>query len=299
MSKLAIDVQNLTKIFDTKIAVDHISLRVKKGAIFGFLGANGSGKTTTIRMICGLITPTEGKGTCLGYDIITQSEEIKKNIGYMPQIFSYYRGLSVYENLRFIADIFQIDNAEKSINTLMKEIGLEPYRNVHASNLSGGWKQQLSLACSVLHKPQLLFLDEPTAGVDPKARKEFWDYLQKISMDGTTILVTTHYMDEVEKCSDIAYINQGKLLYTGTTKNLILDSNVKSYMLDGHAEEQHQILKKIHALNPDIVTSITNNELRISSTEEHDLRGVMHKLNGLNFKAVRPSFEEVFIGLIP
>jgi len=299
MSKLAIDVQNLTKIFDTKIAVDHISLSVKKGAIFGFLGANGSGKTTTIRMICGLITPTEGQGTCLGYDIITQSEEIKKNIGYMPQIFSYYRGLSVYENLRFIADIFQIDNAEKSINTLMKEIGLEPYRNVHASNLSGGWKQQLSLACSVLHKPQLLFLDEPTAGVDPKARKEFWDYLQKISMDGTTILVTTHYMDEVEKCSDIAYINQGKLLYTGTTKNLILDSNVKSYMLEGHAEEQHQILEKIHAFNPDIVTSITNNDLRMSSTEEDDLRAVMQKLSGLNFKAVRPSFEEVFIGLIP
>ena len=300
MNDLAIDVQDLTKIFDKKIAVDHLSLKVKKGSIFGFLGSNGSGKTTTIRMICGLTTPTEGRGTCLGYDIFTQSEAIKLHTGYMPQMFSYYRGLTVYENLRFVADIFQIENPTSSIRTIMNDIGLEPYRNVQARNLSGGWKQQLSLACSVLHKPQLLFLDEPTAGVDPKARKEFWDYLHHISVaDGTTILVTTHYMDEVEKCSDVAYIDNGKLLYTGSTKHLISDSKVMTYMLDGHDKEHYQIKETIQASNPGVLTSVTNNELRISSPDEQILQHVMLKYSDLNFRKVTPSFEEVFIGLIP
>ncbi|PWY56794.1 ABC transporter ATP-binding protein [Legionella qingyii] len=299
MSDFAIEVERLTKKFDNKVAVDHINLQVEKGSIFGFLGSNGSGKTTTIRMICGLLTPTDGEGSCLGYDIKAQSDEIKKRTGYMPQKFSYYTGLTVYENLRFIADIFQLQNSAQVIEEMIKELGLEDYQKVQAGNLSGGWKQRLALACSLLHKPQLLFLDEPTAGVDPKARKDFWDYLHKISSrDGTTILVTTHYMDEAEKCTDLAYINLGKLLYTGSTKDLIPQSKVQTYLIHVHRKEQHKLMEKLLALYPKLLASIVNNELRISSRDHDLLDRVIQENSGLSFKEIKPSFEEVFIGLM-
>lgn len=299
MSDFAIDVKKLTKKFDEKVAVDHISLQVEKGSIFGFLGSNGSGKTTTIRMICGLLTPTDGEGNCLGYDIKTQSDEIKKHIGYMPQKFSFYTGLTAYENLRFTADIFQVKNPAQAIENIIKDLGLEDYQKIQAGNLSGGWKQRLALACSLLHKPQLLFLDEPTAGVDPKARKEFWDYLHKISSrDGTTILVTTHYMDEAEKCTDLAYINLGKLLYTGSTKDLIPQSKVKAYILEADRKEQNSLMEKIHDAHPKLLASIVNNELRISSRDEQLLKKVIQENSDRSSKEVTPSFEEVFIGLM-
>lgn len=299
MEDLAIDVQELTKKFDEKVAVDHISLQVEKGSIFGFLGSNGSGKTTTIRMICGLLTPTEGKGSCLGYDIRTQSNQIKKNTGYMPQKFSFYTGLTVYENLRFVADIFQIKNTAQEINDMMNDLGLVAYRNVQAGRLSGGWKQRLALACSLLHKPRMLFLDEPTAGVDPKARKEFWDYLHKITaQDKTTILVTTHYMDEAEKCTDLAYINLGHLLYTGSTKNLIPYSKVKTVVLEAERKEQHSLIEKINHSYPALLASIVNNELRVSSRNHHVLDKLIQEHQRIPFKEVTPSFEEVFIGLM-
>jgi ABC-2 type transport system ATP-binding protein len=299
MSDFAIDVKKLTKKFDDKVAVDHISLQVEKGSIFGFLGSNGSGKTTTIRMICGLLTPTDGEGNCLGYDIKTQSDEIKKHIGYMPQKFSFYTGLTAYENLRFTADIFQVKNPAQAIENIIKDLGLEDYQKIQAGNLSGGWKQRLALACSLLHKPQLLFLDEPTAGVDPKARKEFWDYLHKISSrDGTTILVTTHYMDEAEKCTDLAYINLGKLLYTGSTKDLIPQSKVKAYILEVDRKEQNSLMEKIHDAHPKLLASIVNNELRISSRDEQLLKKVIQENSDRSSKEVTPSFEEVFIGLM-
>lgn len=299
MSDLAIDVKELTKKFDEKVAVDHISLKVEKGSIFGFLGSNGSGKTTTIRMICGLLTPTDGEGSCLGYNIRTQSNQIKQHTGYMPQKFSFYTGLTVYENLRFIADIFQIKNSTKEINDMLKDLGLEKYRKIQAGRLSGGWKQRLALACSILHKPKLLFLDEPTAGVDPKARKEFWDYLHQITTrDGTTILVTTHYMDEAEKCTDLAYINLGKLLYTGTTKNLIPSSKVKTFILEADRKEQNLLIKKINHSHPELLASIVNNELRISSRNHQALDKLIQENKNLSFKEVTPSFEEVFIGLM-
>ncbi|MCW8409436.1 ABC transporter ATP-binding protein [Legionella sp. PATHC035] len=299
MSELTIDVKGLTKKFDEKVAVDHINLQVEKGSIFGFLGSNGSGKTTTIRMICGLLTPTGGEGTCLGYDICTQSDEIKKRTGYMPQKFSYYTGLTVHENLRFVADIFQIKNSVKAIEEIIKDLELEEYQKVQAGNLSGGWKQRLALACSLLHKPQLLFLDEPTAGVDPKARKEFWDYLHKISSrDGTTILVTTHYMDEAEKCSSLAYINLGKLLYTGSTRDLIPHSQVKTYILKAERKEQHQFMEKVNDSYPKLLASIVNNELRISSKDHQSLKRMLDENSALSFKETTPSFEEVFIGLM-
>ncbi|AUH71725.1 ABC transporter ATP-binding protein [Legionella sainthelensi] len=299
MSELAIDVKELTKKFDEKIAVDHISLQVEKGSIFGFLGSNGSGKTTTIRMICGLLTPTDGEGFCLGYNIRTQSNQIKQHTGYMPQKFSFYAGLTVSENLRFIADIFQIKNSAQEINDMLKDLGLEKYRKTQAGRLSGGWKQRLALACSILHRPRLLFLDEPTAGVDPKARKEFWDYLHLLTArDGTTILVTTHYMDEAEKCTDLAYINLGKLLYTGTTKNLIPSSKVKTIILDADRKEQNLLIKKVSQAYPELLASIVNNELRISSRNHQALDKLIQENQTLSFKEVTPSFEEVFIGLM-
>ncbi len=299
MSELAIDVTNLTKEFDKKLAVDHISIQVEKGAIFGFLGSNGSGKTTTIRMICGLLSPTDGSGSCLGYDIRTQSDEIKKHTGYMPQKFSFYTGLTVYENLRFVADIFQVKNSKQAIESIIEDLELERYRKVQAGNLSGGWKQRLALACSLLHKPQMLFLDEPTAGVDPKARKEFWDYLHKISTrDGTTILVTTHYMDEAEKCTDLAYINIGKLLYAGRTKDLVPQSHVKTYVPELTRQEQSALMEKIDGSYPNVLVSIVNNELRISSRNHESLQQLIDEHSEVTFKEVTPSFEEVFIGLM-
>ncbi len=299
MSDFVIDVKQLTKKFDDKVAVDHINLQVEKGSIFGFLGSNGSGKTTTIRMICGLLTPTDGEGYCLGYDIKTQSDEIKKHTGYMPQKFSFYTGLTVHENLRFIADIFQIKNPAQAIKEMMMDLELEDYQKVQAGNLSGGWKQRLALACSLLHKPQLLFLDEPTAGVDPKARKEFWDYLHKISSrDGTTILVTTHYMDEAEKCTDLAYINLGKLLYTGRTRDLIPQSKVTTYVVDVDRKQQSPLMEQIHETHPKLLASIVNNELRISSRDDQLLNRVIQENSDRSFKEITPSFEEVFIGLM-
>ncbi|WP_133136382.1 ABC transporter ATP-binding protein [Legionella rowbothamii] len=299
MSDLAIDVTNLTKEFDKKLAVDHISLQVEKGAIFGFLGSNGSGKTTTIRMICGLLSPTDGSGYCLGYDIRTQSDEIKKHTGYMPQKFSFYTGLTVYENLRFVADIFQVKNSKQAIEAMINDLELERYRKVQAGNLSGGWKQRLALACSLLHQPKMLFLDEPTAGVDPKARKEFWDYLYKISSrDGTTILVTTHYMDEAEKCTDLAYINIGKLLYAGRTKDLVPQSHVKTYVPEITREEQNSLMEQINGSYPNVLVSIVNNELRISSRNHETLQKLIEEHAEVSFKEVTPSFEEVFIGLM-
>jgi ABC-2 type transport system ATP-binding protein len=299
MSDFAIDVTGLTKKFAENLAVDHISLKVEAGSIFGFLGSNGSGKTTTIRMICGLLTPTEGEGHCLGYDITTQSNKIKKNTGYMPQKFSYYTGLTTYENLRFVADIFQVKNSAQAISDMITDLGLENYRHVQAGNLSGGWKQRLALACSLLHKPQLLFLDEPTAGVDPQARKDFWDYLHKISArDRTTILVTTHYMDEAEKCSNLAYINLGKLLYIGTTKDLIPQSQVKTYIIDVDKKEQIPLIEKINLSYPELLASIINNELHISSRNQQALNKLIQEYNNLSFKKITPSFEEVFIGLM-
>ncbi len=299
MNEPAIDIQKLTKVFDTKTVVDQISLRVEKGAIFGFLGSNGSGKTTMIRMICGLLTPTSGGGHCLGYDIKTQSDEIKSKIGYMPQRFSLYNGLTVYETLQFFADIYQIPDPKQAIDAMLNDLELNPYIDIQAGNLSGGWKQRLTLACCLIHKPQLLFLDEPTAGIDPKARKDFWNYLHKISIrDGTTVLVTTHYMDEAEKCTDLAYISLGKLLYSGTTKDLVPFSHVKTYIAEIDRQVLNQLTDIATRSYPELLLSVVNNELRISSPNQQRLDQFIHEHKQYTFKTTPPSFEEVFIGLM-
>ena len=299
MTNLAIDTDHLTKIFNGKTVVDHISLQVKKGAVFGFLGSNGSGKTTMIRMICGLLTPSAGGGSCLGYDIKTQSAQIKKHIGYMPQKFSLYNGLTVYENLQFIAAIYQLKQPNDAIEAILTDLELHPYEHLLASNLSGGWKQRLTLACCLLHKPELLFLDEPTAGIDPKARKDFWNYLHKIALrDGTTVLVTTHYMDEAEKCTDLAYINLGKLLYSGTTKDLVSFSKVKTYTIETDRHALYQLSDTLSHTYPQLLLSVVNNELRVSSNQPKALTAFIQENTQYSLKEVPPSFEEVFIGLM-
>ena len=299
MTQFAIDVQGLTKIFDNRIAVDNVSLKVKKGSVFGFLGSNGSGKTTMIRMICGILTPSKGTGQCLGLDIETDRDVIKTKIGYMPQKFSLYSKLTVYENLRFFADVYQIDDHEKEIESILIELELMKYKDFFAANLSGGWKQRLTLACCLLHKPELLFLDEPTAGVDPKARKDFWNYLHKIAIrDGTTILVTTHYMDEAEKCTDLAYINLGKLLYSGTTKELVPFSKVKTYEVEGSRVDLNNLSALAEKTYPELLVSMVNNDLRVSSNNKKLLDKFIREEKLYKLKEVNPSFEEVFIGLM-
>lgn len=230
-----IDVRGLTKRFDERAVVDHVDLQVKRGEIFGFLGPNGSGKTTTIRLLCGLLTADEGEGSCLGYDIRTQSAAIKREVGYMTQRFSYYEDLSIRENLEFVARVYGMKNRQQAVEKALEELGLASRATQLAGSLSGGWKQRLALAASLLHEPKLLLLDEPTAGVDPKARRDFWEEIHQLSARGITVLVSTHYMDEAERCHRLAYIAYGKMLADGSPAELIAQSGLKTWALSGHA----------------------------------------------------------------
>ena len=217
---LVIDVKGLTKRFGDRTVVDHFDIRVPKGAIYGFLGPNGSGKTTTIRMLCGLLTPDEGEGTCLGFDVRRQASRIKEEAGYMTQKFSYYEDLTIRENLDFVARMYRLDRRRTRVDQALEELGLADRSRQLAGSLSGGWKQRLALAACLLHKPQLLLLDEPTAGVDPKARRDFWDEIRRLSARGVTVLVSTHYMDEAVQCDFITYIAYGKKLIDGRSSEI-------------------------------------------------------------------------------
>ena len=299
MTELAIDIRGLTKKFGENTVVNNLSLQVERGSVFGFLGSNGSGKTTTIRMICGLLTPTSGSGSCLDLDILKDGEQIRARIGYMAQKFCLYEQLTVEENLRFIGEVYQLPDLKERISEQLRYLHLEKYRNHRARDLSGGWKQRLSLASCLLHSPEILFLDEPTAGVDPKARKEFWDYLHEIAIDqGTTILVTTHYMDEAEKCTNLAYINQGNLLYNGTTGGIIPFSKIISYVTDVPRQQQAKLTSEIDSKYFSVIASFVSNQLRISSRDEEELDRIRDEYPEFKFSRVDPSFEEVFIGLI-
>jgi ABC-2 type transport system ATP-binding protein len=215
-SELAIDVRSMTKRFDGRTVVDAIDLQVRRGEICGFLGPNGSGKTTFIRMLCGLLRPDGGSGSCLGFDVIRESEAIKCAVGYMTQRFSFYEDLSINENLDFVARMFSLPNRKAAVAASLEQLGLTGRRNQLAGELSGGWKQRLALAACLLHQPRLLLLDEPTAGVDPKARRDFWDRIHELAADGITVLVSTHYMDEARRCHKLAYLSYGTLLTHGT-----------------------------------------------------------------------------------
>jgi len=229
----AIVVHGLAKRFGGRKVVDNIALSVPAGRIFGFLGPNGSGKTTTIRMLCGLLTPDEGEGTCLGLDIRTQSAAIKRQVGYMTQRFSLYEDLTIRENLDFVARIYRLAGRRAAVAAAIRRLGLEDRQHQLAGALSGGWKQRLALAACILHRPRLLLLDEPTAGVDPKARREFWDQIHALAADGMTVLVSTHYMDEAERCHLIAYIAYGHLMTQGAIADVIARSGLATWTVSG------------------------------------------------------------------
>jgi len=229
----AIDVTGVTKRFGEKTVVNGIDLQVRRGEIYGFLGPNGSGKTTFIRMLCGLLTPDAGSGTCLGFDVRTQQAEIKRHVGYMTQKFSYYEDLSIRENLDFIARIYDVPNRAAAVQQSLERLGLANRSAQLAGQLSGGWKQRLALAACLIHSPQLLLLDEPTAGVDPKARRDFWDEIHRLAADGLTVLITTHYMDEAERCHRLAYLAYGNLLTRGTLTEVLAAAQLTTWVVTG------------------------------------------------------------------
>ena len=232
-TELVIDVRGLTKNFGPKRVVDHFDIQVPKGAIYGFLGPNGSGKTTTIRMLCGLLTADEGEGTCLGFDVREDAEHIKEQVGYMTQKFSYYEDLSIRENLDFVARMYRLDRRKQRVDEALAQLGLSDRQSQLAGSLSGGWKQRLALAACLLHEPKLLLLDEPTAGVDPKARRDFWDEIRRLSAQGVTVLVSTHYMDEAVQCDFITYIAYGKKLIDGPSAKIPEMVGLETWRVEG------------------------------------------------------------------
>lgn len=231
--ELVIDVKGLNKHFGDKHVVQDLSLQVHRGEIFGFLGPNGSGKTTSIRLLCGLLTPDSGEGQCLGYDVIRETAQIKRHVGYMTQRFSLWEDLTIRENLDFIARMYGMAKRKAAVQQVLNKLGLESRQDQLAGALSGGWKQRLALAACMMHEPQLLLLDEPTAGVDPKARREFWDEIHQLAANGISVLVSTHYMDEAERCHKLAYIAYGKLLISGTTTEVIASQHLAAWEVVG------------------------------------------------------------------
>jgi len=229
----AINVTGLVKRFGDKTVVDHVTMRVAEGEIVGFLGPNGSGKTTTIRIMCGLLTPDEGEGEVLGYNLRTESLRIKREVGYMTQKFSFYEDLTIAENLEFVARLYQLRPLHDFVDRTLEDLGLTSRRNQLAGTLSGGWKQRLALAACIMHKPKLLLLDEPTAGVDPKARREFWDEIHRLARGGLTVLVSTHYMDEAERCHRISYISYGRMLASGTVDEVVRNAGLTTFVIEG------------------------------------------------------------------
>lgn len=231
----AIEVTDLVKRFGDKTAVDHVSMTVAEGEIAGFLGPNGSGKTTTLRVMCGLLTPDSGTGRVLGHDILTETHRIKRQVGYMTQRFSFYEDLTIEENLTFVARLYGMQPVGTVVRDTLDSLGLTARRHQLAGTLSGGWKQRMALAACLMHKPKLLLLDEPTAGVDPKARREFWDEIHQRAETGLTVLVSTHYMDEAERCHRISYISAGKLITSGTVAEVLTRADLATWVLEGAA----------------------------------------------------------------
>ncbi|HVE43700.1 MAG TPA: ABC transporter ATP-binding protein [Gammaproteobacteria bacterium] len=291
-----IDVKNLSKQFGGKPAVQNISLQVKRGEIFGFLGPNGSGKTTTIRMLCGLLTPDSGEGTCLGYNIFREPRKIKRLIGYVPQAFSLYQDLTVRENLEFVARVYDFQDYEERTQQIMSELGLTPYQNSLAARLSGGWKQRLSLGAALIHEPQLLLLDEPTAGVDPKARRDFWSEISKLTTRGISSLVSTHYMEEAERCNRVAYIVFGRMMAEGTIPDIIKDVGLITW--EGTGNQLATLAKEIEDKSGVEQVVIWGNTLRVCGTEASKLEAVIRQFTTLRWSQVPTSLEEVFIHLV-
>jgi ABC-2 type transport system ATP-binding protein len=302
MNDLVIDVQGLNKSFGAKKVVNDLALQVRRGEIFGFLGPNGSGKTTTIRMLCGLLTPDEGTGTCLGYDIRSETDKIKQQVGYMTQRFSLYQDLSVRENLEFIGRVYGIEQPVAAARAAIERLGLNGREDQLAAELSGGWKQRLALGACTLPSPQLLLLDEPTAGVDPKARREFWNEIHALAADGLTVLVSTHYMDEAERCHEIAYIAYGELLAHGTVEQVIESSHLTTYFVVAESGEGLNALSEELTGKPGIdMVAPFGTSLHVSGRDADKLEGAIapyRKRKGLEWRKSEPSLEDVFIDLM-
>jgi ABC-2 type transport system ATP-binding protein len=301
-SDIAIDVHGLTKSFDGRQVVRDLSMQVKRGTIYGFLGPNGSGKTTTIRMLTGLLTPDEGEGTCLGYNIRTQAGEIKRHVGYMTQRFSLYQDLSVRENLEFVARLYGIAEPVKAAHAMVERLGLAGRDGQLAGELSGGWKQRLALGACTLPNPQLLLLDEPTAGVDPKARREFWNEIHALAAQGLTVLVSTHYMDEAERCHEIAYIAYGVLLAHGTVEEVIAGSHLTTYTVSAkNGDSLNKYAEELeHRPGVDMVAPF-GTSLHVSGRDQAALDAAIapdRNRPGLVWAKSQASLEDVFIDLL-
>jgi ABC-2 type transport system ATP-binding protein len=298
IAPLAIDVHGLVKRFGKKVAVAGVDIAVPEGEVWGFLGPNGSGKTTTIRMLCGLLKPDEGSGTCLGYDILRETETIKRHVGYMTQRFSFWEDLTVFENLDFVARMYEIADRVSVVRQTIADFGLADRVNQLAAELSGGWKQRLALAACMLHSPRLLLLDEPTAGVDPQARRDFWEEIHRLSDAGLTVLVTTHYMDEAERCDRIVYISQGKIYARGTVGQVIGESGLTTFVLAG--EGARRLLQRLEKTPGVEHVAFFGAVLHVSGRDRAALEAAIGPYRSdpnFTIEEIAPSLEDVFIGL--
>jgi len=296
--KLVIDVKGLTKRFGAKLAVDHIDVSVPEGEVWGFLGPNGSGKTTTIRMLCGLLRPDDGTGTCLGLDFRTQAEAIKRQVGYMTQRFSFWEDMSIRENLEFVARMYRIADPRGRVDQTLDQLGLTHRQRQLAGELSGGWKQRMALAACMLHDPKLLLLDEPTAGVDPKARRDFWEQIHALSDEGLTVLVSTHYMDEAERCDRIVYILNGRLVARGTVQDVIEKSGLITFVLEG--ERVRRLLPELQGQPGVDYAGFFGAALHVSGHDRAALEksvGRFKEMKGVAVSEAPPNLEDVFIQL--
>jgi len=296
---LVIDVHGLNKHFGDKHVVRDFDMQVHRGEIYGFLGPNGSGKTTSIRMICGLLKPDSGSGTCLGYDVIRESAKIKREVGYMTQRFSLWEDLSIRENLDFVARMYGMQNRREAVQQALQDLGLAARADQLAGSLSGGWKQRLALAACLLHEPKLLLLDEPTAGVDPKARRDFWEHIHTLADRGLSVLVSTHYMDEAERCHRLAYIAYGKLLVTGTASEVIASQKLVAFAV--HGEEVHELTEPLR--NSKAVVQVTpfGNMLHVTGHDEAELERAIREAAAADryrVEKIDTTLEDVFINLM-
>jgi ABC-2 type transport system ATP-binding protein len=297
-SELVIDVHGVTKKFGGRTVVNDIAMQVRHGEIYGFLGPNGSGKTTFLRMLCGLLKPDAGSGQCLGFDFRAQSSKIKKQVGYMTQRFSFYEDLTIEENLDFIARIYGVQQRKAAVEKSLERLGMTERRKQLAGELSGGWKQRLALSACLIHEPQLLLLDEPTAGVDPKARRDFWDEIQQLAGAGLTVLITTHYMDEAERCNRVAYISYGNLLASGTVEEVLKNSKLTTWEVTGG--NLHELAEKIRG-KPGVEQVVAfGSTLHVSGLDAEKLRASVSPLitGDYHWKQIQSGLEDVFISLM-
>jgi ABC-2 type transport system ATP-binding protein len=296
---LAIDVRGMTKRYDGRAVVDDVSLQVASGRICGFLGPNGSGKTTMIRMLCGLLTPDAGEGTCLGMDLRAEPLRIRREVGYMTQRFGLYEDLSIRENLDFIGRLYELSKRREAVDRTLERLGLAARQKQLAGTLSGGWKQRLALAACLMHEPRLLLLDEPTAGVDPKARRDFWDQIHMLAAEGITVLVSTHYMDEAERCHELVYIAYGKVLARGAESEIVRDAGLTVWAVQG--EGLNAMVAPLKAAPGVLSVAAFGNALHVAGRDAGAIEAAISPWRGqpgLDWRRTDANLEDVFISLI-